>query len=78
MFIECLEECRVQHGGREYLFEERKRFGYVYEVDEDLAKAAIATGNCLEVKEYEGTSEIPSSVPIIEPVATSPASDEGG
>ncbi len=67
MFIECFDECRVQHGGRSYLFEERARFGYVYKVDEDLAKAAIATGKCGEVRDYKGPYELPSSTPVSAP-----------
>lgn len=67
MFIQCVEECRIEHGGRVYLFEETARFGYVYKVDEDLGKAAIATGKCSEVKEYKGAFELPSSTPVSAP-----------
>lgn len=68
MFIVCHDECRVQQQGREYLFEEQARFGYVYKVDEELAKAAIATGKCTEVRDYKGPSEVPCSTPIPEPL----------
>jgi hypothetical protein len=73
MFIECYDECRVQHGGRTYLFEERARFGYVYKVDEELAKAATATGKCAEVRDYKGPFELPSSAPIPVPPASASA-----
>jgi hypothetical protein len=63
MFIECFGEVRVPYKDREYLFEERSLFGYVYKVDEDLGKAAIATGKCSEVKDYKGPVETPSSSP---------------
>lgn len=65
MFLECVDEVRVRHDGREHLFEERARFGYVYEVPDELGKAAIATGKCLEVKDFKGLAEIPLSTPVV-------------
>ncbi len=62
MFIECHDEVRVQHAGKEHLFEERRLFGYVYNVPDDLGKAAIATGQCREVKDYKGLAEAPWAV----------------
>lgn len=73
MFVECVVECRVPHDGRIYLFEEKASFGYVYKVDEDLCKAACATGNCVEVKDYKGPSEIPSSMPMEVTAVEAPA-----
>lgn len=65
MFVECLDEVRVSHDGREYLFEERKQFGYIYEVADELGTAAIATGKCRAVKDYQGPVELPSSKLIV-------------
>jgi len=64
MFIECREEVRVPHAGREHLFEERGLYGYVYDVPDELGKAAIATGKCRELKGYKGPTEIPSSTAV--------------
>lgn len=49
MLLECLDEVRVTHDGAEYLFEERARFGYVYEVPDELGEKAVATGKCREI-----------------------------
>ena len=61
MILECIDEVRVDHDdGKRYLFEERDRFGYVYEVDEALGEMALATGKVVELTDYEGPTEIPS------------------
>ncbi len=64
MFVTCGEEVKVPYSGREYLFEEYAQFGYVYSVDAGLGAAAIATGKCGEVTDYDGPTEIPSSKPL--------------
>lgn len=64
MHLECLEECRVPHEGREFLFEETDRFGYVYEVDNELGQKVLATGKCQQLKDYKGPVETPTSSPV--------------
>ncbi len=59
MVLECIDEVRVDHDGKQYLFEERDRFGYVYEVDADLGAEALATGKCVELTDYDGPTEAP-------------------
>ena len=63
MKIECTEEFRLVHEGREYLFEERAAFGYVYQVGAQLGNAAIATGKCRKV-EGNVQAEAPWSNPV--------------
>ncbi len=64
MIVDCSDEVRVVHDGKEYLFEEKHLFGYTYEVPEALGKAAILTGKVHEVKGYKGLTEEPRKYAI--------------
>ncbi len=71
MILECRNDVRVTHGDYEYLFESTEDFGYVYEVPDEVGKAAIATGQCREIvvdeeHPYKGpTPEIPSRSRVV-------------
>ncbi len=49
MIIKCLNDCKVIVGNVEYAMEEIDGSPNIYDVPDDVGKAAVATRNCEEI-----------------------------
>ena len=78
MFVECLDETRIQHNGKELLFERVQEFGYIYLVEDgdpdgkggfkrsEFGTKVMATGKFRVIPELPKgkIAELPISHPI--------------